>query len=530
MKKVIIWCNIMIITITLLCSSNNIYAKDDIIQELRVGLRQLYENKEAITVNNKVLNMGYIVDDEYISEQVFMSDEGFTFKPATANYLISINSFETYDETKEQVKILKEQGYKAYVGNTSKGIWKLYIKAENSDESKIIFFKLNGQNNLTYEQVSDNNCRTMMELSVDDALIMENTYGHPQFSPMGNDEDTNFIDLGDRQYRGRLEFGRYDESGITAINIVSMNYYLYSVLASEMSPSWPIEALKAQALAARNYAVYYMQKDSKYPDKPYVVCDKTNSQAYKGCSVEHANTMIAVNETANKLIYHQGEVIQATFFSTSGGHTENSENVWNGTVPFLKGVPDIYEMQPAKKPWIEELTAEEIKQRLAKYNIDIGDITDVIPMGYTEGKRVIDLKIVGTKGEHIINKETIRNWLGLYSRKFTIVKEDYSNKKMFNVMSAGSFVKVKNINNMYVATGSNSSRKLSINDEQLIILSKHNIDGIPTMVGKKDTYIFVGQGYGHGVGMSQSGAKGMALEGFTYDEILKYYYKGVDIK
>ncbi|WP_113676131.1 SpoIID/LytB domain-containing protein [Vallitalea guaymasensis] len=530
MKKVFVWCNIVIITITLLCSSSNIYAEDNIIQELRVGLRQLYEEKESITVNNKVLNMGYVVQDEYISEQVFMSNDGFVFRAATSDYLISINSFDTYDKANESVKSLKGQGYKAYVGNASKGIWKIYIEAQNSDEARIFLSKLNGKDGLTYEKVADNGCRTIMELSAGECLVMENTYQYPQFSSMSNDEDTNYIDLGDRQYRGRLEFGRYDESGITAINIVPMNYYLYSVLASEMSPSWPIEALKAQALAARNYAVYYMQKDSKYPNKPYVVCDKTNSQAYKGCSVEHPNTIIAVNETANKLIYYQGEVIQATFFSTSGGHTENSENVWNGTVPFMKGVPDIYEMQPAKKPWIVELTSEEIKQRLANYSIDIGDITDVIPMAYTDSKRVIDLKIVGTQGEHIINKETIRIWLGLYSRKFTLVKEDYSNKKMFNVMAAGSFVKVKNINNVYVATGSNSSRKLSVNDEQLIVVSGHNIDSIPTIAGKKDTYIFVGQGYGHGVGMSQSGAKGMALEGFTYDEILKYYYKGVDIK
>ncbi|MCT4685960.1 SpoIID/LytB domain-containing protein [Vallitalea sp.] len=530
MKKAFVWCNIIIITITLLCSSSNIYADDNSIQELRVGLRQLYEKKELITVNNKVLNMGYVVQDEYISEQVFMSNNGFVFRATTSDYLISINNFDTYEKANERVRALKGQGYKAYVGNTSKGIWKIYIQAKNNNEARILLSKLNGKDGLTYEKVADNGCRTIMELSAGECLVIENTNQYPQFSSMSNDEDTNFIDLGERQYRGRLEFGRYDESGITAINIVPMNCYLYSVLASEMLPYWPIEALKAQALAARNYAVYYTQKNSKYPNKPYTLCDTTSSQAYKGCSVEHANTVTAVNKTANKLIYYQGEVIQATFFSTSGGHTENSENVWNGTVPFLKGVPDIYEVQPARKPWITQLTSDEIKKRLAKYNIDVGDVTDVIPMGYTEGKRVINLKIVGTKGEYIIKKETIRSWLGLYSRKFTIVKEGYSNKKMFNVMSAGSFVKVKNINNMYVSTGSNSSKKLSVNDEQLIILSGYNIDSIPTISGKKDTYIFVGQGWGHGVGMSQSGAKGMALEGFTYDEILKYYYKGVDIK
>ncbi|GKX29129.1 hypothetical protein SH1V18_16090 [Vallitalea longa] len=529
MKKVFLWLNIIIITITLSCTSDSIYAKGDSDQELRIGLRQCYEHKESIHVNNKILNMGYKIDDEYKSEQVFMSDNGFTFMPASNNYLISLDSYETYEDVQKQAHILMKQDYDVFPGYASVGVWKIYIPIKNKKETSEILYKLNLDKNVAFEIVNDNGFRTIMEFS-NDIIVMENTYEHVQFLSMDEDNEVSAIDLGQRQYRGRMEFGRYDEEGITAINIINLDEYLYGVLPSEIPYTWPMEALKAQAVAARNYAVYYKNNNSKYRDKPYILCDTTSSQAYKGYSVENERTNKAVNETDDKLITYQGEVIQATFFSTSGGHTENSENVWNGSVPFLKGVPDIYELEPAAEPWTKEITSVEIKDILAKYDIDIGDITDIIPMDYTESKRVTNLEIIGTTGEHVIKKETIRSWLGLKSRKFTVVKEDYQPRKMFNVMSAGSYEKVQNIDDMFVVTGPYSKGKLKIDDDQLIILSKYNIDNIPLIEGKKDTYTFVGQGYGHGVGMSQSGAKTMAEQGFTYDEILEYYYTGVKIK
>lgn len=528
MKKVLIWMNIIIIAMTLLCSSDNIYAKGDSDQELRIGLRQCYEHKESIHVNNKILDMGYQEDDEFKSEQVFKSDDGFTFMPAEGNYLISMDSYETYEDAQKQAHVLMKKDFDAYPGYASIGVWKIYIAIDDIEKTNKFLDKLNKDKDETFEIVTDNGYRTIMEFS-NDNIVMENTYEHVQFLSIDEDRKDSVMDLGDRQYRGRLEFGRYEEKGITAINIINLDEYLYGVLPSEIPYSWPMEALKAQAVAARNYAVYYQNNNSKYREKSYTLCDTTSSQAYKGYAVENDRTNKAVDETDNKLITYQGEVIQATFFSTSGGHTENSENVWNGSVPFLKGVPDIYELEPAAEPWTKEVTSLEIKDILAKYDIDIGDITDVIPMDYTDSKRVTNLKIIGTTGEHIIKKETIRSWLGLRSRKFTVVKEDYEPRKMFNVMSAGSYEKVQNMKNMFVVTGPYSKGKLKVDDDQLIILSKYNIDSVPLVSGKKDTYIFVGQGYGHGVGMSQSGAKCMAELGFTYDEILKYYYSGIKI-
>jgi stage II sporulation protein D len=529
MKRVVLLVSLIFTTFVMLCASSNIYAGGNKVIELRVGLKQYYENVDSIHINNKSLVIGYNIDEEFIPEKIFMSNNGYTFKPTFATYLISKNTYASYDQANESVIAVRSQGYKAHVASAAKGIWKIYIMAANKQEANNILGKVNGNNNITYVVSSDNGYRTILTQSEGYPIILENTYQHPQFSTMDVDLEASVIDLGKRKYRGRLEIGRYNDTGITAINVVPINEYLYSVLPSEMIPNWPLEALKAQSVAARNYAVYYSEK-SKYPNKPYDLCDTTSSQVYRGYVVENPNTNNAVNETTNELIYYRQKVIPAYFFSTSGGHTENSENVWSGTVPFLKGVPDIYETQPEKEPWIKQLTKDEIKTRLAKYDVNIGNIIEVQLLGYTDAKRVINLKIVGTNGEYIIKKETIRTWLGLKSRKFILVKQNYTPPKTYTVIGASFNVKSYDANNLYVTDANGNSQKLLSNKDSLIVVSKYNIDNIPVMTGKNNTYIFVGQGWGHGVGMSQSGAKGMALAGFTYKEILEYYYKGVEVR
>lgn len=529
MKKILICFNIIIMVAILLSSSHNVYAKNDSDEQLRIGLRKCYEHKDVIHANNKKMNMGYETDKKFELEQTFVSDDGFDFLPATDNYLVTMDNFKTYTDAMKQAHVLMKKGQDAYPGYSSIGVWKLYIKIKDMNNLSQFLEELELDENIAYEIVKDDGLRTKMEFS-SDTIIIENTSNYIQFQSFEIDKQCSIIDLGDRKYRGRMEFSRFNEKGITAINVIALNEYLYGVLASEVPYNWPMEALKAQAVAARNYAVYYKQNNNKYKNKPYILCDTTSSQAYKGYGVENERTNKAVDETNSRLITYKGEVIQATFFSTSGGHTENSEDVWNGSMPFLKGVPDIYELEPAVDPWSKEMTSTEIKDVLVKYDVNIGDIIDVIPLEYTDSKRVTNLKIIGTTGEYTIKKETIRFWLGLRSRKFTVVKENYKPREMYNVISAGSYEKVNNINNMYVATSLYGKEKLKVKGDQLIVLSKHNIDNIPLIKGKKDTYIFMGQGYGHGVGMSQSGAKSMANLGFAFEEILKYYYTDIEIK
>ncbi len=498
-------------------------------EKLRVGLKELYEGKATITIANKTLVLGYNINDKWQSENVFTSDNGYIFKPATDIYVASNETFSDYIECNEVAITLKEKGFDTVSANISTGIWKVYIKgAKNNDEAEKIKAEADAGTHLSFTIYKDNALRTIMNFS-EGEVLMENEIAQAAFKTNDILKGVYAISLGSRSYRGIIEIGRYGKSGVTAINVIDMEEYLYGVVPSEMYSSWPKEALKAQAVAARSYAYYNAFVARKYPKEKYMICDTVISQAYKGFSSEAATCNQAVNETAGKAIYYAGNVIPAVFFSTSGGHTEDSQNVWGGTVAYLKGVPDSYENEPAAQPWSVTLTASQIKNKLAAKGIDIGEILDLKIDSYSTSGRAMTMTVIGETGEYKLVKETISSWMGLKSRKFTLIRpSDKANTSFLAVNSAG-----KNSGNLigaYVVTGTQGTVELNTSKDQIIAFSDDNSNSIALIQGKPETYIFIGQGYGHGVGMSQSGAKGMAKKGYNYKQILEYYYKGVEIK
>lgn len=505
-------------------SSSNEYNK-----KIRVGLKSLYEKVDAIEINNQSLILGYELNGEWKAEYVMTSNSGYTVKPASYHFLISQQYYETADECLKQVENLISQGYIAYAGNASPGIWKVYIgDAKTEDEAKTILNQVQLNSELNYEILKDNGLRTFL-MNQDTTIVLENSFSQSSFATNDIVKGVSVINLGSKSYRGIIEVGRYNKAGVTAINIVTMEDYLYGVVPSEIPSSWPKESLKAQAVAARSFAVYNTLINKKYTNEPYTICDTVSSQVYKGYTGESVACNQAVNETYQRVIYYGDSVIPAYFFSSSGGHTEDSQNVWSGTVAYLKGVPDIYETEPSVEPWLQAITSSEIKSLLAKNSVNVGDIVDVEVTSYTKAGRAMTLNIIGTSGEYELVKETMRVWLGLKSRKFNLVKSSDTPIESFDAVNSAN-TKTARYNNSYVIDGTMQTKSLDLNNDQLIILSSDNIHSIPTIAGKSNTFIFVGQGSGHGVGMSQSGAKGMAQQGFTYKEILEYYYTGAKVK
>ena len=125
-------------------------------------------------------------------------------------------------------------------------------------------------------------------------------------------------------------------SGVTLVNVVSMEDYLQGVVPCEIVPSWKIDAIKAQAVAARTYAMFHK---NGYRSSGYDVTDDTRSQVYQGAGAETEATNRAVRETAGEIVTYGGKPIDAVFHSSGGGYTENCENVWGSSIPYLKGVP-----------------------------------------------------------------------------------------------------------------------------------------------------------------------------------------------
>lgn len=268
--------------------------------------------------------------------------------------------------------------------------------------------------------------------------------------------DGGVVWIGDRWYRGKVKLVPGDY-GVTAVNYVDIDDYLYSVVGSEMPTSWPQEALRSQAVAARSYALYHQGKAS---GRSFDVNSTQSSQVYKGLQGEAPSTQEAVDATSGKVLTHSGRVIEAVFHSSSGGHTENSEHVWSTAVPYLKGVPDFDQNAPVYS-WRAQFSLEDVGARIGyPGTIEAVEVLSRSPQG-----RAKRMTIIGDAGTLTVTGNTFRQKLGLRSTKFDLAVS-------------------------------------------------------PTGIS------VAGNGFGHGIGMSQWGARGMAERGQKYDKILTHFYNG----
>lgn len=219
-----------------------------------------------------------------------------------------------------------------------------------------------------------------------------------------------YVWIGDRWYRGETKL-IHDGSDLTVVNKVALEDYLYSVVGGEMPTSWPLEALKAQAVAARSYALY--ERD-RAQNRYYDLKSTTASQVYKGIASETATTHEAVNSTQGEVLTYQGKVILAAFHSSSGGYTENVEDVWTRPLPYLRSVVDYDQSAPVYQ-WQKALSGREIGYRLG-----VGTVRSLIPQQATPQGRIIRLKVVGDRGTKTISGKAFRSALDLRSTLFQV--------------------------------------------------------------------------------------------------------------
>lgn len=333
--------------------------------------------------------------------------------------------------------------------------------------------------------------------------------------------DIKYLEYNNRKYRGAFILRRLSDKNITIVNDVNFEEYLYGVVPSESPSSWPMEALKAQAVAARNFAVLNISKHSKYG---FDLCDTQDCQVYKGLSQETDATNQAVNQTENKLIYYNDKPINAFYHSSSGGHTENSENIFSSPLPYIIGVDDQFSLGNKNDSWIKSFDKEYIKNKMINSKLDVGDILDIIPIETSEFGRVIKVEIKGTKSSEILQKEKIRYVLGSTDLK-SIWYSLRTDADICVLDSVKGTSEVKRVSGMYVASASGVKNVNAI--DNIKISNGYRTDEYNKI---PNNYIFYGRGFGHGLGMSQYGAKGMAEAGYDYKQILEYYYKGTKVR
>ncbi len=310
----------------------------------------------------------------------------------------------------------------------------------------------------------------------------------------------------DREYRGELEISIQETKGLNIVNLVNLEEYLYSVLPSEMISSWPMEALKAQAVIARGEAWYKKNYYQPHQASGYDVCDSQHCQVYSGVKSENKRAREAVEGTRGELPVYRGKIAHTLYSSNCGGHTQSSSELkgW-GDEPYLKSVPDsargsfpvtnieldnwlkhepdVYchlpkYCYPAEFRWARIFKREDLEARLNK-DYACGKIKALIPKKRSKSGHINALLIKGTKREALIEKEhLIRQAMGLGSLRSTL----------------------------------------------FLVEAKMGAGGLP------ESFTFYGGGWGHGVGMCQTGAAGMAEQGNDYQAILKHYYQRIEIE
>lgn len=282
---------------------------------------------------------------------------------------------------------------------------------------------------------------------------------------------------GYKRYRGSLEI-LLENGKLTAVNELNIEDYLRGVVPSEMPSYWPAEALKAQAVAARNYA---LQRAEVTRGDTYNVFNNISSQVYGGYDAENPATDRAVEETSGIVMLSGSSLVQAFFHSSSGGFTENCEDVWKEPLPYIRGKADPYDKNDAYYNWQVTYTADQLKDVINKRGYKFKAVTGIEELARTSsGARVEKIAVSGTGGDgkplkvEIPKADNVRIALGLKSALFKMEKIYDNNKRLTGVKITGS-------------------------------------------------------GWGHGLGLSQWGAGGMAKEGYNYQDILKYYYTGINL-
>ena len=324
-------------------------------------------------------------------------------------------------------------------------------------------------------------------------------------------------------YRGILELALDDENDLIVVNTVRTHDYLASVVGSEVPSSWEPEALAAQAIAARTYLFTHLGRHRSYDLE-----GDTRDQEYDGTQNEDARTVRAVERTAGRIATFGGAPIEALYSANAGGLTEDSENVFGNALPYLRSVASPGDAVARDSSWgktsyewTKEISASQLRDYLVVRGFNVGMPREITLTGVTATGRVLTARVTGTDGAKDIGKDRARYYFGLRSSLFTV-----------SVGARGAIERVAadDVERQKALAGLGATQTGTA-FEILRDPSGSEIGLRPTsfVYERPVTFIFKGMGFGHGVGMSQWGAQGMALKGSSAEAILAYYYRGTAV-
>lgn len=343
--------------------------------------------------------------------------------------------------------------------------------------------------------------------------------------PDGQGEKSQTWFKGYRWYGG-FEYRRGAGGRLEVINVVDLDDYVKGVLPYEMSPVWPLEALKAQAVCARTYALL---PSKHYSSSHFDVCNSIDCQVYQGVNLASELTDRAVDETAGVAAFYNGKYAETYYCSANGGASESSENVWSNPLPYLTGKEDPYEALTDIPDYHYTIryTYAQLSQRLRDKGYAIGTVNAAYVSRTTPAGNVAEVAFRDTAGKTVtLTKEACRWTLDTRSMRFTI--SGGGNAGGWTVNPSGEAL--SSLSDACAVSGKGLLGLLG-GGEVYAVTASGTVPLKPSggTAGGGDGVTITGTGWGHGVGMSQYGAKAMAEQGYTYEDILLFYYTGITL-
>lgn len=369
------------------------------------------------------------------------------------------------------------------------------------------------------------------------------------------------------RYQGGFRYERIGGGNLTVVNIVDMETYTKGVIPYEMNNSWPLEALKAQAVCARSYAYNCIQERS-HVGSNFDICTTECCQVYRGVGSGVSNyqanesTDRAVEETAGMYALYKGVPIIAYYSSSHGGASERIDLVQNSSLskyPYICGVIDPYEKNVAHlnsySSWTKTWTRDELTQRLRERGYAQNTRVESIELTYSENGNVVQSRVIYENGKDQVFTPKM-NWgtkslFGISSLHFTInghglgegpsitgssasgtgisvnESEKLNLSEALYVISGTGKTSRLDLEDTYIISGTGKTTVLDLEEKETTFESDTPVDTVVTITAEK--FVLKGAGNGHQMGMSQFGAYAMAEEGFDYDEIVEFYYPGTRV-
>ena len=472
-------------------------SKINLTQELKkgnflIGLKQYLGSKSdnfpgknniTFTTKNDFLNLYSINGVKHKSKKINIVLKKITLKtPYTVERLI-FGPFSSYESALKQADKLKEKGYKAQVAFPKN--WEVWIPVGKKLPDKKLNYKLFKK---SYKS-------TIIPFLV--TKYSQHKLQGPIYLSSSEEVRINDINFGKKFYLAKDSYGTW-----TLIQKIKFDDYLKGVLPHEIGSNSPLEALKAQAVIARTWALY---NSDRFNIDKYHLCITTQCQVYKPPKIEYKNVHKAINDTSNLIITYKKKPINSFYHGSNGGISASASESWQiKDYRYLNSMID--GSDSLKKAFKLPIKSEDELNKFLEF---------------------ADEKVYGNKHslfrwEKILSSETIQN--NLLKNQLIDEKSDLVDLNIIDRGSSGRVIKLeiklKNFKKPIFLIKDDIRRILSFLPSNLFTINKLN----------DNLWIFKGGGFGHGVGLSQSGAIEMAELGFTYEQILNHYYQGTKIK